>query len=66
MLFLLLTALLLADALRLLLFRTLQLLFFGALLALLLLFGFLTWHLWLAVLPPAYAGVKLFGRKQRS
>ena len=65
MLFLLLTALLLVDALGLLVFRTLKLLFFLALLALLLLFGFLTWYLWLVTLPVAYAGVKLFGRKQR-
>lgn len=61
--FLLLIALLLVDALRLLVFRTLKLLFFLALLALLLLFGYLTWYLWLVVLPLAYAGVRLFGRR---
>jgi hypothetical protein len=37
-------------------------LFFLVLLALMLLFGFLTWYLWLLALPAAYAGVKLFGR----
>ena len=64
--FLLLTVLLAVDALGLLVFRTLKLLFFLALLALLLLFGFLTWHLWLVALPLAYAGVKVFGRRQPS
>ncbi len=59
------TALLLVDALCRLLFETLKLLFFGVLLALLFLFGFLTWHLWLLALPMAYVGVKLFDRKQQ-
>ena len=42
--------------------RSLKFLFFLVLLALMLLFGFLTWYLWLLALPVAYAGVKLFGR----
>jgi hypothetical protein len=33
--------------------------------ALLILFGFLTCHPWGVALPMAYAGVKLFGRKQQ-
>ena len=65
MLFLLLTVLLVVDALRILVFGILKLLFFLALLALLLLFGFLTWYLWLVALPLAYAGVKLFGRRHQ-
>ncbi len=65
MLFLFLTALLLADALRLLLFGILKLLFFLLLLALLLLFGFQMWHLWLVALPMAYGSVKLFGQRQQ-
>ncbi len=46
-----------------LLLRLLQLLFFVALLALIILFNCLTWTLWLVALPLAYAGVKLFGRR---
>jgi hypothetical protein len=57
--------LLLADAQRLLVFSTLRLLFFLDLVALPALFGFLTWYLWLVVLPPAYAAVKLFSRRQQ-
>ena len=43
--------------------QSLKLLFFLALLILLTLFNCLTWTLWLVVLPLAYAGVKLFGRR---